>query len=246
MRLFFILLFFITQAYSQKEDFSVSTITKGLLQDANAVLRVDEMTVYIKSKKDVVINVRKVITILNKSGEFHNNNKIGYSNSYKINKAEAIVYNVSGKEIRKFKKKDFKNQSAVDGGTMYSDSRLLYLDYTPINYPYTIELSYEIATSNSINLPGWYFIGGYGLSSESSLFTIHYNPAELSINYKETNFKNLEIEKNKSSGTLAYSSKNLKAIKYEHYRPRFVDIIPMVKTAPTAFHYEGIYGEASN
>ncbi len=245
MRLLFITLLILTQAYAQKADFSVSNIPQELLQDANAVYRVDEMTIHIKSKKDVVIRVREVITILNKNGEVHARNQIGYSNSQKINKAEVIIYNALGKEIRNFKRKDFKSRSMVDGSTLYSDSRFLYIDYTPVNYPYTMELTYETTTSNSIYLPTWFFISGYGKSSESSLYKIHYNPQELSINYKEDNFNNFPIEKSKTPGFLSYSSKNIKAIPFEHYSPADA-IFPLVKAVPTAFHYEGMYGEASN
>ena len=64
---------------------------------------------------------------------------------------------ISGKEIKKIKRKDFKDQSAVSGSTLFSDNRVLYLDYTPISYPFTIVYTSEIETSSTAFIPQMVF-----------------------------------------------------------------------------------------
>ena len=41
-------------------------------------------------------------------------------------------------------------------GTLYSDSRVIYYDYTPVSYPYTYELEYEYESSSTGFIPRWY------------------------------------------------------------------------------------------
>ena len=57
------------------------------------------------------------------------------------------------KEIKKVKSKEYEDVSAVDGGTLYGDSRMLYYKYTPVSYPYTIKKNYVLETINTGFVP---------------------------------------------------------------------------------------------
>src|SRR5690606_7622273 len=187
-----------------------------------------------------------VITVLSSSGKRMSANYIYYDDDIKVRKAEAIVYNAMGKEIRKYRKKDFKDISAVDNNSLYSDSRFLVVDYTPTTFPYTIELIYETSQTNSLGLPNHSFIYTSDLSVEKSSYTITYNPNDLSIIYKEIAFNGHDILKEKSSGRLHFEAKNLPAIKYEEFSPPFNTLAPKLMVAPTNFTYGGISGTIHN
>ena len=45
-----------------------------------------------------------------------------------------------GKEIKKFTKNKFTDVSAVSNGSLYDDDRVLYVEYTPVSYPFTLFL----------------------------------------------------------------------------------------------------------
>lgn len=245
----FILLFsffFAFNGYSQKENFQSLLIPSELKEGADAVVRLDEVEVTVNSKRDVRENRRTVVTVLNKAGDRHVLNYIYYSNSIKVRKAEAVIYNSLGREIRKLKKKDFKDRSAVSGGTLYSDARFLYIDYTPINYPYTLEISYEVSFSNSIYLPNHSFIKGFNVSTEKSSYAINYNPVAISINYKENLLDEHSVTKIKSNGRLHYLAESLHATRYEEYSLPFQNLVPRIQVAPNSFYYEGYSGEATN
>jgi len=96
-----------TQIYSQKTDFAVSNISKEILENANGVTRVDEMVVNVKSKNEITYTLRIAVTVLNKSGNNFVQDAIGFDKTKKINKAEVSIYDASGKEIKKYKKKRF-------------------------------------------------------------------------------------------------------------------------------------------
>jgi transglutaminase-like putative cysteine protease len=249
MRIIFLLIFSILFSYplfAQKEDFQAINLPVELKDGADAIVRYDAVTVSVNSRRDLRVSKRAVVTVLNQAGNKHVIDHIYYSNSVKVDKAEAIIYNASGREIRKLRRRDFKDRSAVSGGTLYSDARYLYVDYTPTSYPYTLEISYEISFSNSFQLPNHYFINGFNVSTEKSSFTINYNFKDLSINYKESLLDEYGVSKTKSNGMLHYTVENLSAIRYEDYSPPFRQITPKVLVAPTSFIYGGMEGTVHN
>jgi len=235
-----------TQIYSQKTDFAVSNISKEILENANGVTRVDEMVVNVKSKNEITYTLRIAVTVLNKSGNNFVQDAIGFDKTKKINKAEVSIYDASGKDIKKYKKKDFREKSAADGFSLYTDDKILFLDYTPINYPYTFELSYEYTTSNSLYISNWYFLSNYYQSSESSLLVVNYNPNTINFNIKESNLKGYGIINKSTSGKIHYESSSIKAIEPEQFSPNFLESTPMIHIAPTSFQYDGYSGEATN
>ena len=85
-----------------------------------------------------VVCVVWVITVFNEFGQ----SAIGAFEYYEkvstINSMEATIYNSFGYEVKKIKRSDFKDQSASGEGTIYSDNRIVFMDYTPTEYPFTV------------------------------------------------------------------------------------------------------------
>ena len=108
---------------------------------------------------------------------------------------------------------------------MYSDSRVKYLDYTPITYPYSILLETEIEYQSTAFFPGWMPLDGFYSSTQSSEYKI-VNESDVDIKIKTSNFENYEIEKHSD---FHYSAKNLKALKPESYSPSFKSFAPYLK-----------------
>jgi hypothetical protein len=122
----------------------------------------------------------------------------------------------------------------------------LYLDYTPITYPFTIIFETEIATSNTAFIPAWRPIDNFLVSTQKTLLTINFKP-ELNLNIKEINFSNsYSIEKIISTGSISYSSKNLTAKKREELSPSFTSIFPIVYFGLENFQLENVSGKASD
>ena len=106
-----------------------------------------------------------------------------------------------------------------------TDGRVLFLDYTPTSYPYTIEYSSEVETINTAFLPSWSPVERYLQSVEQTEFAINY-PQDLGFKYKERNFNNFNIKRNEYPNSINFHTENLKAIKYEDYSPAFNKINP--------------------
>ena len=236
-------LLFSTSIFSQSDtDYIALLAPSELKEKANAIVRYDNQTIEINEYNRIYVTTTRVVTIYNKYGDRHQNAYEAYDENTKIKKMEARIYDASGKEIKKIKTGDFADESAVSGGTLYSDSRVKYLNYTPIKYPYTIQYKSEVEMRSTAFVPQWRPIDDYYLAVQYSEFKI-INNSDVEIRVKHENFDTYDIE---ALGKNHVVAKNLKGIKYEAYSPSVTDITPCLKSALTTFDMEGVKGVNNN
>lgn len=236
----FLFLFSCLPGFSQSDDLQIFALKKELTDNANAIIRLDEMIVDIVSKKEMVLKRKKIVTVLNEAGNKHAAAFVGYDDGKKVKNIHAKVYDALGNELEKIKEKDFKDVSAVDGGTLYTDYRYIYYPYTPVSYPYTLELEYEISTKNTGELPAaWTFLDDFLVSTEVSSIQVNFASPELKPEIKELRLENLDIEKEVTANSIQYSAKNIPAIKNESLCPSFSELAPLLRLRPVNFYYEG-------
>ncbi|MCH4553167.1 DUF3857 domain-containing protein [Aestuariibaculum lutulentum] len=231
--------------FSQDKVFTSSNIPEVLSDGANAVVRLDETRIDLLKIDEMLVSERRIITILNKSGDDNLNAYVHYDNNVKIKNLEATIFNKFGAVIKKIKEKNFKDVSAVDGATLYSDSRVKYLDYTPSAYPYTVEFICEISTGNTAFIPSFMPINERYVSVEESNYSITY-PEDIQIRKKEKYLEGLDLEKKEELGLISYFVKNLEAYKPEDYCPNLLEIAPRVLIASKQFSLEGVQAEVED
>lgn len=248
-RIVALLLVFISYfVYSQKIkiEYSAASIPDSLKQNANAVVKSDVTTITIKSQKKMITNQKLVFTVLNKEGFNAGIFSERYDNKSNVNILQATVYDAMGVELKKIKKSDFIDQSLFDGFSVMNDSRMKYLDYTPINYPFTIVYETEIETSNTAFIKPWIPISSYYVSIQFSKINVVY-PDGLGFKYKTYNFDNYpQISKTETSNVISFEVKDIKAVRYEAHSISELRIFPHVKFALELFHLEGVEGNATD
>ena len=242
---FLISFLLIFTATSQNIELSVLSISSELTEDANAIVRDNSIEITIEDVNSMLVYKREVVTVLNKLGKADARIAISYDNDTKITKLSAFIYDAFGNKIKKFKERDFLDVSAVDGGTLYSDARVKYIDYRPVAYPYTLVFETEYKTSTTGFIPWWFPVNGYYVSVEKSSYKIN-NPKGIAWRKKETNFTNFTIDKTDSVTELNYVLKNQKAFEFEKNSLSSRDFLPKVKVALNKFYLKGVYGEATN
>jgi len=239
-RLFLFFLFLLPFSVASQEEKLLTSlfIPSELSKESNAVVRWDETTIDVKAYNKMLYTNKRIVTILNSSGDHKHGAVMYYDKNTNIKKMEVKIYDAFGKEIKKIRKNDFEDVSAVSGGTLYSDNRVKYLNYTPTSYPYTILFETEVEKSSTAFLYGWQPIEGYYISTENSDYRI-INSSEIPIKLKTSNFEEYGIEQ---LGDYQFSAKNLKSIKPEVYSPDFSRFAPILKASLTEFDMEGVKG----
>ena len=238
-------LFTSVSVFSQGNFYTSLTIPENLIENANAAIRSQDVVVTLNSPKSMSVVVKRIITVLNKRGNDDVNAYVHYDNNVKIKDLNVLVFDDFGQEIKKIKKNDFEDVSAVDGGTLYSDSRVKYLGYTPINYPYTIEFTYEIFTTNTAFIDSFAPLENYYVSVENSSYTLNYAEG-ISIRKKEKNFNDINLIKEEILGMQIYKVSGLEAMKPESHSPSFRNMAPVIFFAASEFNYEGVMAKADD
>ena len=241
-----IAILFCTKILAQdNNNLSSLLIPKELKENSNAVIRHNEISVDILAADLMTVTNKRVVTVLNKLGKTHVNSYMHYNDDTKIMKLTATIYDAFGNKIKKHSKNDFKDVSAIDGGTLYSDSRLKYLEYTPSSYPYTVVLESKYKNSSTGFIPKWFPIESYNLGVIKNIYKLN-NLQNIPFRKREQNFEGYPIEKNASGKNLSYSLSNQKAIKYEKYTVNFEDFLPNLSISLNHFSLKGIKGEAKD
>lgn len=241
MRLSLITFLFFTGIIStaQELNYNALLLKKELTENANAVVRLDQVEIEVLSQQKMTVKTKQVITVLNRLGDRHARTGMGYDSDKKIKDIQVRVYDTMGNEIEKIKKKDFKDVNAADGFSLYNDYRHLYYDYTPVNYPYTLVFESEYETPDTGTIPSWFFLNGFLVSVEKSRYSITYANANLKPTIIEKNLVNIDFDIEETNNSITYTANNIRAIKRESMSPSFEKICPRLMTRIKNFHYKG-------
>ncbi|WP_411766587.1 DUF3857 domain-containing protein [Winogradskyella sp. A3E31] len=238
-----LLIAFQSHSFAQSDDVYIALLTPSeLTKRANSVVRYEKQTVEIEAYNKMYVTTKRIVTIFNKYGIGDHNAYEFYDDNTKIKELEAHIYDAAGEEIKKIKSRDFIDQSAVSGGTLYSDNRVKYLDYTPLKYPFTIEYYSEVELRSTAFIPQWRPIDDYYVAVQYSEYQL-INNSSVEVRTKKENFDNYAIE---SLGSNHFVAKKLKGIKPEEYSPNLSTLTPCFKSALTQFDMEGVDGINNN
>lgn len=230
-------------AYAQKADYPIASIPDSLKQNANAVIRLEQIDIEIGSQRSMNVKTQTVVTVFNEKGlgaiEFAED----YDKRKSVKDIHATILDAAGKEIKKIKRKDFIDVSPNGGGMFYSDTRIVYLNYTPTQYPFTIVYESETQTSNTAFIQAWCPIHEYFTGVEKSVIHLTF-PFDLGFKKKESSLAGFKIKTDQTPTSLTYTATNIAAQKPEDLCPYYTSIFPRVIFGLENFNLEGVDGTA--
>lgn len=244
IRTLFLFAYLLCTASILAQDYSILSIPKELTEYSNSVVLDELVEIDATNSAKIKIKTLRVVAVLNKLGDGDVNLFENYNENSRVRKIEARVYDAFGKEINRFKKNKFQDISRTDG-SIYEDSRALYLNYTPTTYPYIVVFESEIESGDSALIPWWFPLGGYAESNQKSVMKIKFDPSN-KPRYKALNLEGFDISISETPDELIFSTSNLKAIRYEEQGPSYMKIFPIVRVAFDAFQLKGVQGFATD
>ena len=239
--------FFTTSVIAQsKIEYALLAVPDSLMKNAHTIIRNEKQVFRIKSEKEGVLERKKVVTLVN-SNSNANRIRVYYDDETKVSKLKVNLYDKFGQFIRKAKTSEIQDLSAVQDFSIYQDDRFLYLEVVHNDYPYTIELEYEV-NLKGIRFgifPTW-FIQGYNETVENSAFTITI-PKEQEFYYQALN-SNLEphISEDNNLKIYHWQAKNLIAVQEEPYSPSPYTILPIILFSPDIFQIDRYRGSMAD
>lgn len=228
---------------SAQEVSYVAIYPDSLKENSNAIIKENLVEIEILSFNKMNIKKKRVVTVFNEIGLEHMNASEYFDNSTSIKNIEAKVYNAFGAELKKFKRKDFKENS-ISAGSIITDNRILYLDYIPTQYPFTFVYESEITSSNTAFIPSWYPIEDFFVSIVNSKMIVKYSD-NVKLKYKEFN-EDDRVIKRIENNHLEFEINNCVAFKGEQLSPSVYKFMPYVLLALDEFEIEGVKGYAKD
>lgn len=240
-----VLISFAFKLQAQKNEYPIALIADSLKENADAVVRLSQLDIIISSQRSMNVKTKRIVTVFNENGLSAIDAFENYDKKTSVKNIEVKVIDALGNEIKKIKRKDFKDVSAISGSTLFSDSRYIYLDYTPIQYPFTVIYDSEVETSNTAFIPNWLPINDFLVGVEQSILNVTY-PNNLGFKKKEFNFSGFNIQKTTDTNTqLSYKATSILAQKQEPYCATSV-IFPRLMMGLENFNLEGEDGTAKS
>lgn len=234
-------------SFYSAQNYPVSAISENLKKNASAVIRKDFTTIQINSINDIKYQYTTVTTILNKDGDGKAIVAIPYKKGDNISDVKVTLYDESGKKIKSYSKSDFGDFANNNQGTFYSNNRAMALSYTPTQYPYTVEFSYQIGDENTVFLPEFVPFRSTNVSlEEAQMKIINKSGIELKSKIYPSQYNYASVLETDIAGEKTYTYKNIPAIDDAFLLPQPVKILPKVSFALTKFNLEGKQGSINN
>lgn len=239
LKVLLFLMVFPLAVFSQNKD-----INPELLKKANSVILDEHVNVKISSVRNMHISQKKSIMIMNKKGIEDINAYVYFSKSTKVKDVQAELLDISGKSIKKYKKKDFKEQSTSQGFEV-SDDRILFLDINYSNFPFIVNFESVVETTNTAFVPNYFPLKNYNQSIVHSTYQLDYSES-IDLKVKNTKSNVFSINDKSSNGSKVYEVSNIEAIEREYLSPSLYQVLPNVRFSLPVFHLEGYDGKANS
>lgn len=242
--LIFISLVFVTNTYGKDIEYPASKIPEVLTKKTNVVVREAHTDFTIVAKNEARQKVRRVLTILNEFGKESAIAYVHYDKLTKVLNFEGALYNANGELVRKLKKSDIYDRSAVAGYSLYEDSRVQIANLQYGQYPYTVEFEFEVKYKYLFQIPSFHLLTMQKMSVQEGVFSLVF-PTSLAPRFKAMNTAQLPeetVDEVKGTKTLVWRFKNYEAIQPEPFGLSFDELVPKIMVAPSDFEYEGYAG----
>jgi hypothetical protein len=228
------------------DDYSILSLPKELMKNANCVKRMESITYELRNPGEAVMVKRYAITVLNENGDRQAAFNESYDQFHEIRDIEGALFDMFGKQIKKVKGKEIMDLTGNDGSSLIDDNRQKFFSFYHRVYPYTVEYSFEYRMDGVFYIPTWAPREAEGMAVQESRMTMIF-PKDYSIRYRSFNYTgnpvNAVLE---DKQTLSWEVKNLGAFQSEYAAPTWYEFNPVVFFGPTDFEIEKYKGRMSD
>lgn len=232
-------------ASKEKYDFDVKHIPDSLKKDANAVVRMYNISYDYKTPVTATEKKSVAITILNNNGLDHANLLESGDKFRKLTKVSGKVYDSKGFELRSYTKADVKKSAYSQH--LATDNFSYYLQIYPSSFPFTVHFECEFEWKDGIILfPPFIPQPDYQIAVMEANYSLQYPESTTILTKTHNQVQELAAENSKGKVIRKWRTSNLTAIKEERFSPAIRALVPIVYAAPATFVYEKTQGNFLN
>jgi len=245
MRTLLYCLLLATPCLVQAQSYSTTLIPDSLRKGARVVVREREEILELKSPGKGTLKEHLVFTILNSNGD----NLAGYGTRYdkftSISSLSGVLYDSTGKSVKKAKRKDMDDRGYEDGFSLASDARYIVHDFYCRTYPYTVEYQEEDDLNGIRGLAGWMPLISPGISTQHTKYTV-IAPKDYMLRWKLFNGAlPPQITESGDKKIYTWEASDLKPRHRETGGPLWQEMVAYVRLGPSEFEAQGYKGDMS-
>ena len=213
----------------------------SLLDNANAIINDYQEMIRITDPEHFTSTIDSWVTVLNEDGDRHAFMVLSYDKFSKATIEDASIYDQEGRGIKNLKQRDFTDQSLNSDNALYQDDRVLYYDWTPTGYPYTVHFRYSIQYRGTLNYTNWSPRNEFRLSLQKASLEVRV-PQDLTIRIKAFRIEPGEPKADHGNTTYFWEVTNLPALAEEYSSSGAASISPVILIGPQQFEFDGSKG----
>ncbi len=236
-----LLIFLLSGVRASEKEYDVKRINKNILFDATSAVRVKSTKFEIKNRNSATEKVKRAITIFHQKDRDYGKIVLWYDKFHKVKDLEGKLFDAEGNEIKKLKSSDIEDYSAVDGYTLFDDSRVKIASLYHNVFPYTVEFTYEISYDGYINWPTWRCQESLNPIEQSRFEVVCDKDFELRYWVNADSVKP-EIFINGGKKIYLWEEKEIPKLSEDVYGDDIEDVTSIVKIAPENFEISGYEG----
>ncbi len=172
-----------------------------------------------------------------KAGEKYTKVSIPFSNLVKLSKIEACIKDQNGKIIKKLRKSDIKERSAISDFSLYEDHFVKEFILKHNVYPYTIEYSYQIRENQFLSIANWIPLINEKVPCRKAVLGVSV-PKDYPIAYKNYLVDKPATDTAGNSINFRWQANYTDIVKEEEYAPPILEFLPGVKIRPLNFYFD--------
>ncbi|MBL7699159.1 MAG: DUF3857 domain-containing protein [Chitinophagaceae bacterium] len=221
-------------------QYDAASIPAALKEGASVIKRSETAIFEVKDVDHARYSIHRIYTILNEEGRrklfFHlHTNKM-----VKIDEVDLRVYDESGRQVNRFKKKDLQKEASQGG--LVEDGMHHWLNIPTNGYPVTIEMKYETIETSTLFYPH-FSVQDADEAVESSTY-VAIVPINMDLRYMQQKIdEKPEIGFIGDNKVYTWQIKNRKAYKDE---ANAINANPAILLAPNKFKCFNTYGDMSS
>lgn len=213
-----------------------------LLKGANAIINQEEKVFTVHSLSKGTTHVKRIVTIYNEHGNDHAKLFVHHDKLNKVDFIKGTSYDANGKKIKSLKNSEIRNVSASTSDNEVLDNRIMIAELTHRVYPYQVEFEYQTTSSNMLFYPTWVPLSNSKTSVAKASFQVMM-PKGMKLRYRESNLAEKANQWSTATHDMySWQVSNLTPVEGELYAPHMLELLPMVRTAPSDFEVQGYKG----
>lgn len=176
------------------------------------------------------------VRIHNRAGEKYTDIEIPYSKIIKVSNIEALIKNRHGDIVKRIKKSDISDRSAISDYSFYEDNFVKEFTLKHNEYPYDICYSYQVVQDEFVYIDYWVPVFDLDIPTRKAKLKLTL-PKGYKIGYKSKFIERTIVDTLNGNNNYLWETSYVDLITKELDSPPLINLLPRVEVVPKKFKY---------